>query len=208
VFFVDSFGATETGHQGTGMPGDVRGRFFMDDSSAILDDEWRPVAPGVVGRLARRGRVPLSYYNDPAGTAAHFRVVDGARWAWPGDYATREPDGRITVLGRGAACINTGGEKVFPEEVEEVLKAHPTVADALVVGVPDARWGERLAAVVSGRPGATVDARALDAHCRASLAGYKVPRLFAVAPVVERQPSGKPDYAWARAFAARAAAAQ
>ena len=116
----------------------------------MLDDELQPVVPGsgVVGRLARRGRVPLGYYKDPEKSAATFPVIDGVRWAVPGDMATVEADGTITVFGRGSVSINTGGEKVYPEEVEAALKAHPTVFDAVVVGVPDERWGQRVVAVV------------------------------------------------------------
>jgi acyl-CoA synthetase (AMP-forming)/AMP-acid ligase II len=177
----------------------------MDESNTVLGDDLRPIAPGsgIVGRLARRGHLPVGYYKDPAKTAATFVTVDGVRWVIPGDMATIEEDGRITVFGRGAVCINTGGEKVFPEEVEAALKAHPGVADAVVVGVPDEKWGSRVAAVVQARPGADVTLASLDAHCRSRIAGYKVPRQLALVAELVRHPSGKPDYRWA-AEAARA----
>jgi acyl-CoA synthetase (AMP-forming)/AMP-acid ligase II len=204
---VDGFGASETGGQGqaVAVPGlGARGgapRFVMDPSTSVLDDELRPVAPGsgVIGRLARRGRVPLGYHGDPERTAATFPVIDGERWAVPGDLATVEADGTITVFGRGSTSINTGGEKVHPEEVEAVLKGHPAVFDALVVGLPDERWGERVGAVIELRRRA--DAPSVDdlaAHVRATLAGYKVPRVVAVVDRVERLATGKPDYRWAR----------
>jgi acyl-CoA synthetase (AMP-forming)/AMP-acid ligase II len=132
--------------------------------------------------------------------------MHGVRWAIPGDRAVIEDDGTITVLGRGSQCINTGGEKVFPEEVEAVLKSHPDVFDAIVVGVADARWGETVAAVVAPRAGHEVTLEALDGHCRQALAGYKVPRHLVVVAEVERTPAGKPNYRWAKATAADAVA--
>ena len=205
---VDGFGASETGGQGSmvAVPG-VAGahpRFTMDAQTSVLDDDLRPIVPGSgeVGRLARRGRVPLGYYNDPTKTAATFPVVDGVRWAVPGDLATVEDDGTITIFGRGSVSINTGGEKVHPEEVESALKGHPAVFDAVVVGVPDERWGQRVAAVVQLREDAltpTIDE--LAAHTRGSLAGYKVPRSLVVVDEIVRSPSGKADYRWAKATA-------
>jgi acyl-CoA synthetase (AMP-forming)/AMP-acid ligase II len=115
----------------------------------------------------------------------------------PGDLATIEEDGRIAVFGRGAMCINSGGEKIFPEEVEAALKAHPGVVDAVVVGVPDAKWGQRVAAIIQPRTGAKVSLEAIDAHCRTRIAGYKVPRQVSLVEQLVRQPSGKPDYRWA-----------
>lgn len=202
TMILNNFGATEVGHQGTAFtPG--RPTFFMDEKTTVLDDELRPIKPGsgVMGRLARRGRLPVGYYNDPEKTAATFLSIDGERWVLPGDLATVEEDGQITVFGRGAACINSGGEKIFVEEVESVLKSCAGVEDAVVVGVPDDRWGQRVAAVVAPRPGATVTLPGVDAHCRAHLAGYKVPRELHVVERLLRQPSGKPDYRWAREVA-------
>src|SRR5439155_15547868 len=136
-------------------------RFHVNDETTVLDDQLHPVAPGVVGKLARRGHVPIGYYKDPEKTAATFPVVDGVRWSVPGDHARIEDDGTISVLGRGSVSINTGGEKVYPEEVEAAVKSHPAVFDAVVVGLPDERWGERITALVELRPGATLTAREL-----------------------------------------------
>jgi 3-oxocholest-4-en-26-oate---CoA ligase len=169
-------------------------------ATTVVDDELRPVAPGsgVVGRLATSGRVPIGYYNDPVKSAEAFVHFDGKRWSLPGDMATIEVDGSIRLLGRGSLCINTGGEKVYPEEVEAVLKSHPLVDDAVVVGRPSEKWGHQVAAVVQPadpqrRP--TLDD--LDAHCRSCLAGYKVPRHLVVVPRVIRSAAGKADYRWA-----------
>ena len=135
----------------------------------MLDDNLEQAAPvGVVGKLARRGHVPVGYYKDPEKTAATFPVVDGVRWSVPGDHARIEDDGTITVLGRGSVSINTGGEKVYPEEVESAVKSHPAVFDAVVVGVPDERWGERVVAVAQLRPGATLTVEELTEHVRAA----------------------------------------
>jgi acyl-CoA synthetase (AMP-forming)/AMP-acid ligase II len=204
---LDSFGASETGANGTVLDLDrpaAGPRFTMGEHTTVLDDDLRPVTPGsgVVGRLARRGHIPLGYWRDEAKTAATFCEVDGTRWVIPGDHAVVEPDGTITLLGRGSVSINTGGEKVFPEEVEAALKAHDDVFDAVVVGVPDERWGERVAALVLPRPGTTPTLEALAEHCRASVAGYKVPRQVLLVDEVVRTPAGKPDYRWAKALAA------
>jgi 3-oxocholest-4-en-26-oate---CoA ligase len=168
----------------------------------VLDDRDRPAGPGQVGRLARGGHVPLGYYKDPVKTAALFAEVDGKRYTVPGDLARVEADGTITLLGRGNTCVNTGGEKVFPEEVEGALKAHPDVFDALVIGVPDDRLGQRVAALVQPRAGRSVDLAALEAHLRRQIAGYKVPRSIWLVDAVRRTPSGKPDYPWAQRYAA------
>lgn len=210
VFLVDSFGASETGFQGMGTPGcspDSGLTFRMNERTCVVDDELQPVAAGspVVGRLALRGRVPLGYYKDAAKTAEVFASRDGTRWVVPGDLATANPDGTITVLGRGSTCINSGGEKVFPEEVEAALKSHPEVFDAVVVGVADERWGESVTAVVAPRPGSTPTLAELVAHCEPRLARYKLPRRLVTVTTVMRSPSGKPDYGWARLAAAGAA---
>jgi 3-oxocholest-4-en-26-oate---CoA ligase len=206
VLVVDGYGASETGGQGQSVVvagGDIPSapRFIVGQDTQVLDDELRPVAPGVVGRLARRGSIPLGYYKDPVKTAETFPVVDGVRWSVPGDHAVVDADGTITLLGRGSVSINTGGEKVYPEEVEAVLKAHDDVFDAVVVGVPDDRWGERVVAVIQPRAKAAPSLDALQAHSRTHLAGYKVPREVVVVEAIERSPSGKPDYRWARAAA-------
>jgi acyl-CoA synthetase (AMP-forming)/AMP-acid ligase II len=172
-----------------------------DASTTVVDEACRPVpADGeTLGKLAQRGYVPLGYWGDAERTARSFPVVDGVRWAVSGDDAVIEPDGSIRVLGRGSASINTGGEKVFPEEVEGVLKGHPAVFDALVVGVPDERFGQRVSAVVAVRPGMPEpSADELVVHARSHLAGYKVPRSWVLTDHVARSASGKPDYRWAR----------
>ena len=157
---LDTFGASETGGQGRLRRADgvAPPRLVTDEHTAVLGDDLSPVGPGEVGRLARTGWIPLGYHGDPERSAATFPVIDGQRWSVPGDLARLEPDGTITLLGRGSTSINTGGEKVFPEEVENVLRGHPSVLDALVVGVPDERFGEGVAAVVAARPGALGEA--------------------------------------------------
>jgi acyl-CoA synthetase (AMP-forming)/AMP-acid ligase II len=202
VMILNNFGATETGHQGmVGIGEASKGRpsFAMDDSNTVLGDDMKPITPGsgVIGKLARRGHLPIGYYKDPEKTAATFVTIGGERWVIPGDLATIEEDGRITVFGRGAVCINSGGEKIFPEEVEAALKAHPGVLDAVVVGVPDPKWGSRVAAVVQPRPGADITLASLEAHCRTRIAGYKIPRQLSLVEQLVRHPSGKPDYRWA-----------
>ena len=207
VFVGENFGSTETGNQGMeaqDAPKPETGlRFRMNDRSTVFDDRLHPIPPGTgaVGKLALTGRIPLGYYKDPEKTAATFVEADGKRWVMPGDLATVDADGTIIVFGRGAVCINSGGEKVYPEEVEMALKAHPAIYDAVVVGVPDERWGERVAAVVQTRPGALVTLDEIKDHVRTRVAGYKVPREMHVVDEVRRQPSGKPDYPWAKEVA-------
>jgi len=205
VAIVDSLGASETGYQGTVAGADPEGkpRFMMGEHTMVLDDDGVPLAPGsnVVGRLARKGYMPLGYYKDEAKTASTFIVLNGERWVIPGDMARVEEDGSITLLGRGSVSINSGGEKIFPEEVELALKSHPDVFDVVVVGVPDERWGERVAAVVKPRGIATPTADALAAHARETIAGYKVPKEVHLVDEIVRSPSGKADYRWAKAQA-------
>jgi len=199
LYITDRFGASETGTDGQLDRGeDGRQRLAHGGSIQVLDDALRPVTPGQIGRIAKSGHVPLGYFGDDAATRATFPVLDGVRWAVLGDLARVDEDGSIVVLGRGSTCISTGGEKVFPEEVEQALKAHPAVLDAVVAGVPDERFGERVGAVVALRPGATAEAGLLREHCRESLAGYKVPARIEFVPVLVRSPSGKADYPWAR----------
>jgi acyl-CoA synthetase (AMP-forming)/AMP-acid ligase II len=200
LYITDRFGASETGTDGElGRTADGRPWLAHAGNVQVLDERLRPVGPGGIGRLAKAGHVPLGYYGDEAATRTTFPVIDGIRFALLGDLAQVDADGTIVVLGRGSTCINTGGEKVFPEEVEQALKAHPAVLDAVVAGVRDERYGERVAAVVGLRPGADADADMLRAHCRATIADYKVPAMIAFVPAVVRSPSGKADYRWARA---------
>ena len=205
---TDSIGSSESGFGGLTIVQKGQAQRGGPTVSAgpdalVLDDDLSPVEPGsgVVGRLARGGNVPIGYYNDAAKTAETFIEVNGRRYVIAGDFAVVEADGAITLLGRGSMCINTGGEKVFPEEVETALKRHPDVFDALVVGVPDERFGERVAAVVAPRPGRTPTLEELDSHCREHVAGYKVPRQLHLVEKVGRLPSGKPDYPWAKKVA-------
>jgi 3-oxocholest-4-en-26-oate---CoA ligase len=173
----------------------------MGPDTIVLDDDNRPVEPGAVGRMARGGNVPLGYYKDPVKTAATFIEVDGKRYSVPGDLARLEEDGTMTLLGRGSQCINSGGEKIYPEEVEAALKAHPEVYDVLVVGVDDERWGQKVAAVVQPRASTQPSLDDLVEHCRTRIAGYKVPRALHLVDEIPRQPSGKPDYPRARQLA-------
>jgi fatty-acyl-CoA synthase len=145
--------------------------------------------------------VPLGYYKDPKKSAETFREIDGVRYSFPGDFARVEADGTITLLGRGSMCINSAGEKVYPEEVEEVVKRHRGIYDCLVVGVPDQRFGERVVAVASLREGHDVDETALVEYTREHLAAYKAPRHFVLVEQVRRAPNGKADYKWAKATA-------
>ena len=205
VFITEAIGSTETGFTGLGMvtagAGHHGGPTVKPGPDVlVLDEHDRPVGPGEVGRLARGGHVPLGYYKDPAKTAQLLVEVDGKRYAVPGDWARVEADGSVTLLGRGNTCVNTGGEKVFPEEVEGALKSHPDVFDALVIGVPDERLGQSVAALVQPREGAALDLAALEAHLRTQIAGYKVPRSVWVADAISRTVSGKADYAWAHRY--------
>ncbi|MFH9725220.1 acyl-CoA synthetase [Streptomyces sp. NPDC017254] len=212
VLLLNNFGSTESGSNGraTDDSGPAKGfRLHVNERTQVVDPATRvPVAPGETGRLAQRGHVPLGYYNDPAKTAETFFERDGVRWVLLGDMATVDETGVVTVLGRGSQCINTGGEKVYPEEVEQALKSHPDVYDALVAGVPDARWGNHVAAVVQLRTDAPpLDLESLQTHCRPRLAGYKVPRQLVLTDRIQRSPSGKADYRWARSVAVDADAA-
>jgi acyl-CoA synthetase (AMP-forming)/AMP-acid ligase II len=168
----------------------------------VVDDEGRPVGPGETGRLAKGGHVPLGYYKDPVKTAALVVEVGGKRYVAPGDFARVEADGSLTLLGRGNTCVNSGGQKVFPEEVEGALKSHPDIFDALVIGVPDDRFGESVAALVQPRAGAELDLAAVEAHLRTQIAGFKIPRSMWLADTISRSAVGKPGYAWAKQFAA------
>jgi acyl-CoA synthetase (AMP-forming)/AMP-acid ligase II len=207
LLIVDAIGSSETGANGMRMvgKGDTQNKgggptVQAARDAVVLDEDLQELVPGSgqSGRLARRGNVPVAYYKDPEKSAATFVTgANGSRYALAGDMAILEGDGTITLLGRGSQCINSGGEKIFPEEVESALKAHPAVFDAIVVGVPDERWGQRVAAVVQPREGAHPTLEDLDAHCRGYVAGYKVPRELHLVTEVVRSPSGKPDYPWA-----------
>ncbi|WP_221322948.1 acyl-CoA synthetase [Actinoplanes sp. L3-i22] len=208
VLVTDAIGASETGFTGLGVVADVPGgavedpRVMPGPTTVVLGADNRPVPPGGVGRLAKSGYLPLGYYKDPEKTAALLTEVDGVRHAFPGDFARLEEDGTITLLGRGSTCVNTGGEKVFPEEVEGALKEHPDIFDALVIGLADERLGQRVAALVQARPGAKPDLAGVEEHLRERIAGYKVPRAVWVVDEIHRTISGKADYRWAHQHAA------
>jgi acyl-CoA synthetase (AMP-forming)/AMP-acid ligase II len=170
--------------------------FSLGPNTKVLTEDGREVQPGSGerGRVALRGRTPVGYYKDEAKSATTFVMVDGVRWSIPGDWAEVAADGTLILYGRGSQCINTGGEKVFPEEVEEVLKQHPTVADAAVVGVPDERFGQAITALVETHVGDELDRAALIAHVKAHLAHYKAPRHVLQVDTVGRAANGKLDY--------------
>jgi 3-oxocholest-4-en-26-oate---CoA ligase len=207
VTLIDSLGASEglmTRTETRGGDEIKPARFKLSDRIVVVTDDGDVAQPGdrQIGLLGVGGAIPLGYYKDEEKTAATFRTVHGRRYSIPGDYATVEVDGTITLLGRGSACINTGGEKVYPEEVELVLRAHDDVFDCVVVGVPDERWGEMVVALVEATEGRAPDAGALEAHCRVELAGYKRPKQFVFVDSLERSPAGKADYQRLRAVAA------
>ena len=200
MVLMDAFSSSEalgmgSSISGAGATADTA-KFELSPETIVIDDLNRPIAPGTgeVGRLAVGGRQPIGYYKDEAKTASTFFVIDGVRYSCPGDFATVDADGRITLLGRGSVCINTGGEKVFPEEVEEAMKTHPDVLDAVAVGVPDERFGEAVTGVVEARPGATIDAEAVIAHVKQKLAAYKAPKRIVVVDTIGRAANGKVDY--------------
>ncbi len=178
-------------------------RFAVNERVRVLTDDGREVEPGSteVGMVGVGGRIPLGYYKDPEKTAKTFRTVNGVRYSIPGDYATVDPDGTIRLLGRGSATVNTGGEKVYPEEVELVIRRHAAVDDCVVVGLPDPRFGEMVVAMVVTRD--AVDEKAVRAHCKSEgLAGYKTPKRVVVLETMHRAPNGKADYKLLRAMAA------
>ena len=202
---TDSIGSSETGFGGTSIvakdaPHAGGPRVTIDHRTVVLDEEGNEVKPGsgVRGLIAKKGNIPVGYYKDEKKTAETFKTFNGVRYAIPGDYALVEEDGTVTMLGRGSVSINSGGEKIYPEEVEAALKGHPDVFDALVVGVPDPRFGQHVAAVVAPRAGARPSLAELDRFVRAHIAGYKVPRSLWLVDEVKRSPAGKPDYRWAK----------
>ena len=202
---TDSIGSSETGFGGTSIV--AKGEHHMggprvtiDHRTVVLDENGNEVKPGsgVRGVIAKKGNIPVGYYKDEKKTAETFKTFNGVRYAIPGDYAEVEADGTVTMLGRGSVSINSGGEKIYPEEVEAALKGHPDVFDALVVGVPDPRFGNHVAAVVAPRKGARPTLADLDTFVRKEIAGYKVPRSLWIVDEVKRSPAGKPDYKWAK----------
>ncbi|MEZ5382532.1 MAG: acyl-CoA synthetase [Microthrixaceae bacterium] len=214
IMIIDAIGSSESGMNGmviqtkgeTATHGGGGPTVKAGRDAVVLDDDYNVMEPGtgVVGKLARGGNIPVGYYKDPEKTAATFITAsDGNRYAVAGDFALLEADGTITLLGRGSVCINSGGEKIYPEEVEGVLKSHADVYDTIVVGVPDERWGQAVCAVVQPRDATAPPALdALADHARGHLAGYKVPRHLVLVDEIVRSPSGKPDYPWATKLAA------
>ena len=202
VMIRDAYGASETGAAASQFDdgkSHATPRFDATADTTVLDPETGRVCEvGEVGMLARSGPIPLGYWNDPVKTATTFKVVDGVRWVVPGDYARFEPDGAIALLGRGSVSINTGGEKVYPEEVEAALLHHPAVFDAVVVGTPSERWGEQVTALVQLREGSTASADEVRDGARKYVADYKVPKDVIFVDQVVRTPVGKADYVWAR----------
>ncbi|MFC5729808.1 MULTISPECIES: acyl-CoA synthetase [Nocardioides] len=208
--FTDSIGSSETGFQGTGLQdasalstdGPV---VSIGHNTVVIDDDGRVLDPlkdvGKVGRTAKAGYVPVGYYKDPEKSAKTFFEIDGVRYSVPGDYARIEEGNRITLLGRGSNCINTGGEKVYPEEVEQAIKAHPAVYDVLVVGLPDDKYGQTVAAVVEPREGETVELEELRSFLRSHLSGYKLPRALTIVEEIPRNATGKAQYPKAKEMA-------
>ena len=217
TIFTDSIGASETGFQGMGMQekdnissdGPV---VALGPSSVVIDEDNRLLDPtpdvGKVGRLGRGGSVPVGYYKDPQKSAATFLLIDGERYSVPGDFARIEEGGRVTMLGRGSNCVNTGGEKVYPEEVEMAIKGHPAVYDVLVVGVPDEKYGQAVAAVVELREDAVLELEELRTFLRGHLSGYKLPRALTLVDRVPRNATGKAQYPKAKELALASFAAK
>ncbi len=202
---TDSIGSSETGFGGTSVVAKGQShtggpRVTIDKNTKVLDEDGNEIEPGSGKRgiIAKCGHIPVGYFKDEKKTAETFRTYHGVRYAIPGDYAEVEADGTVTMLGRGSVSINSGGEKIYPEEVEAALKGHPDVFDALVVGVPDPRFGQHVAAVVHARDGSRPTLADLDAFVRSEIAGYKVPRSLWLVDEVKRSPAGKPDYRWAK----------
>ncbi len=205
---IDTFGASEGLGPSTASSADgsdiAPARFRVSARVAVIDEHTgASVVPGsdAVGLLALGGHVPLGYYKDPQKTAATFREINGVRYSVPGDHATVDADGMVHVLGRGSASINTGGEKVYPEEIEACLREHAAVFDCAVVGVPDPRFGERVVGIVQTTEGVHVDGEELTASCRQKLASYKLPRQWIFVDSLERSAAGKIDHPKLRALA-------
>ncbi|HUR50250.1 MAG TPA: AMP-binding protein [Acidimicrobiales bacterium] len=200
MLLADAFASSEALGMGTSVSSAAgtatTAKFTLGDEARVIRPDGTSVEPGSneIGMVAVKGRTPIGYYKDPEKSAVTFPILDGQRWSVPGDHAMVEADGTLVLLGRGSVCINTGGEKVFPEEVEVAVKSHPAVSDALAVGVPDERFGEAICAVVEHAAGATVAPDELIAHVKGQLAAYKAPRHIVVVPSIERAANGKADY--------------
>ncbi|MBL0150786.1 MAG: acyl-CoA synthetase [Ideonella sp.] len=206
ISISNGMGSSESGVIGGADRGSRDGGFMQfdprPDLAVVSDDHRILTTPGSEGTLARTGYTPVGYYGDPKKSAETFVPIDGRVWVITGDRARIDDEGRYVVMGRGSQCINSGGEKIFPEEVEEAVRHDRAVQDVLVVGVPDERWGQKVVALVSLAKGAQFDREAFDRTCRERLAGYKVPREVVVCDEIRRSPAGKADYAWAKRVAA------
>ncbi|WP_420450689.1 AMP-binding protein [Ilumatobacter sp.] len=207
LIMVDALGSSEAigmaTNTTTSSSGGGTARFVLGPDTRVITDDGRDVVAGSdeLGRVALRGRTPIGYYKDEAKSAETFVTIDGHRYSIPGDYATVDADGTVNLKGRGSQCINTGGEKVYPEEVEECLKLHPSVADAAVVGLPDERWGQAINALVELGPGERLDVEGLREHVKSHLAAYKAPKRIVEIASVGRAANGKLDYASLTAIA-------
>jgi len=208
MIIIDAFSSSEAVGMGqsvsTAAGASVTAKFTVGENTKVITDDGRSVVPGSgeTGRVAVGGFQPIGYYKDEAKSAATFIQFEGQRYSVPGDYATVEGDGSLTLLGRGSVCINTGGEKVYPEEVEEVLKTHESVADAVAVGIPDEKFGEAITAVVELLPGADFDESAIVIHVKGKLAAYKAPKRVLSIDTIGRAPNGKVDYKRLKSWAA------
>ncbi len=204
---IDGLGSSETGAMGNKLSAESgdsdQPRFMVSDSMIVLDENGQPVeaGSGIVGRLAKKGHVPLGYYKAPEKSAETFVEIDGERWAIPGDMASVEADGTILLHGRGSTSINSGGEKIFPEEVEAALKAHPDINDVLVVGVPDERWGQIVVALYESGSEKELELEQVRDFCRGTISSYKAPRALVKVDKIKRTPAAKADYVWAKAEA-------
>jgi fatty-acyl-CoA synthase len=206
MMLMDTMGSTEGGmasNVSTRESSAQTAKFQLSEGVKVFAEDGSVVQPGsgVVGKIGLSGQVPIVYYKDPKKSAETFREIDGVRYSFPGDFARVEADGSITLLGRGSMCINSAGEKIYPEEVEEVVKRHPAVYDCLVVGVPDPRFGERVVAVASLREDAVADETALIEYARENISAFKAPRHVVLVDLVRRAANGKADYKWAKATA-------
>jgi fatty-acyl-CoA synthase len=207
VVLMDSFGSSESVGLGSSQmtkDGEIQtAKFQIGERCKVFDESDQPVEPGSgkTGMIAQCPPIPLGYYKDPEKTAKTFRTIGGVRYAMPGDWCKVEADGTLTLLGRGSVCINTAGEKVYPEEVEEALKTHPAIEDALVIGLPDERWGQAVTAIVHISPAFRFDEADLRQHVRSKLADYKTPKRVLASTISLRAPNGKADYKAAGEFA-------
>jgi 3-oxocholest-4-en-26-oate---CoA ligase len=208
MLLIDVFSSSEALGLGasvsSGTQAATTAKFRLGETARVIGDDGNDVVPGSgqTGRVAVKGHMPIGYYKDPEKSAATFVAIEGETYSIPGDYAQVEEDGTLTLLGRGSVVINTGGEKVYPEEVEEILKEHPTVHDAVAVGIPDDKFGEAITAVVQAQPGATLDPTELIAWVKSRLASFKAPKHVVPIDTIGRAPNGKVDYKRLKGYAA------